>query len=370
MFNCPNCGTELQDGVRFCRICGQQIEQPAQQAPGTFCSTCGSEVPAGNGFCPQCGTPVEFASAQDAQPGATDEGYNNTGFYADPAQGNAGGFAGGASGPETGAPDITGYVNPYAGQPYGAGTGAGRPMGNTGSFGQTGAPYGQQTGGYGQPYGGYRQNTGNFGQTGGFYNNPNDMRTRPYPPVQQPKAPKGTVAGLIYRIVVLVCYGLAMIALAQPVILYMTGYNIMAGGFAMLPLAGEAAAYGGRYGGGIAFAFIFSALLMIVSILLPLIFSIVGAIKAATRIGKPKAFMGIGMAVASMVIFAAAIVFIYISNVLSGSSAINNLYDSYGSYYNVPFTSFVNTGFWFAICMWVGAIVFSKLANAERAKVR
>ncbi|MHA1516420.1 MAG: NINE protein [Candidatus Heimdallarchaeaceae archaeon] len=32
-FFCPNCGTSLEQGVKFCANCGKQIQEPTQQQP-------------------------------------------------------------------------------------------------------------------------------------------------------------------------------------------------------------------------------------------------------------------------------------------------------------------------------------------------
>jgi len=49
---CPNCGTEVPAGVKFCPNCGNKME--VAPAPIT-CPNCGATVPAGSRFCPECG---------------------------------------------------------------------------------------------------------------------------------------------------------------------------------------------------------------------------------------------------------------------------------------------------------------------------
>lgn len=48
-FACPDCGTQLQAGARFCFNCGKKME------PANVCPDCGTELPAGAKFCFSCG---------------------------------------------------------------------------------------------------------------------------------------------------------------------------------------------------------------------------------------------------------------------------------------------------------------------------
>jgi len=49
---CPNCGTMVAEGVKFCPNCGSKMEV----APATIaCPNCGATVPVGSRFCPECG---------------------------------------------------------------------------------------------------------------------------------------------------------------------------------------------------------------------------------------------------------------------------------------------------------------------------
>ena len=63
---CPQCQTEIREGVRFCEDCGARI--------ALSCSTCGAEILPGKKFCGSCGTPVDgqteeqFASPETYTP--------------------------------------------------------------------------------------------------------------------------------------------------------------------------------------------------------------------------------------------------------------------------------------------------------------
>ena len=48
-FACPDCGTQLQAGAKFCFNCGKKIE------PANVCPDCGTALPAGAKFCFNCG---------------------------------------------------------------------------------------------------------------------------------------------------------------------------------------------------------------------------------------------------------------------------------------------------------------------------
>ena len=49
---CPNCGTKLPAGAKFCMNCGQSL------VVKNVCPNCGNELPAGAKFCLNCGTKV------------------------------------------------------------------------------------------------------------------------------------------------------------------------------------------------------------------------------------------------------------------------------------------------------------------------
>lgn len=49
---CPNCNSEVKDGMRFCPKCGTEIPQIR------YCSECGTELKDGMRFCPKCGVSI------------------------------------------------------------------------------------------------------------------------------------------------------------------------------------------------------------------------------------------------------------------------------------------------------------------------
>jgi len=52
---CPACGSENEEGKRFCGDCGQAL--------GLVCSSCGATIEPGKRFCGDCGSPVGGAPA-------------------------------------------------------------------------------------------------------------------------------------------------------------------------------------------------------------------------------------------------------------------------------------------------------------------
>ena len=74
MIQCPTCKTELEDGARFCSVCGNKIEIPSQSAS---CPICGNPLAEGAKFCPVCGTKTE-ASAAPKEEEANDADRNPT----------------------------------------------------------------------------------------------------------------------------------------------------------------------------------------------------------------------------------------------------------------------------------------------------
>jgi hypothetical protein len=45
--DCPKCGFENREGVKFCEECGVKIE--------LICPVCGTTIPPGRKFCGECG---------------------------------------------------------------------------------------------------------------------------------------------------------------------------------------------------------------------------------------------------------------------------------------------------------------------------
>ena len=54
MVACPKCGSQVQQGARFCPSCGTTMTPPAMSA----CPNCGKPVAAGAKFCPECGQKI------------------------------------------------------------------------------------------------------------------------------------------------------------------------------------------------------------------------------------------------------------------------------------------------------------------------
>ncbi len=66
MPKCANCGTELDEGAKFCLECGTPVPQTKK------CIKCGFELPLSAKFCPECGTKQDG----QANPNASDSGLN------------------------------------------------------------------------------------------------------------------------------------------------------------------------------------------------------------------------------------------------------------------------------------------------------
>ena len=68
MVTCQNCGTELEDGAKFCKNCGSQIiekqDENKEDAEFKICDNCGFKVDEDIKFCPKCGSKV--TEKQDA----------------------------------------------------------------------------------------------------------------------------------------------------------------------------------------------------------------------------------------------------------------------------------------------------------------
>ena len=63
MITCPTCGTQLEDGVKFCSECGTPIPQTKK------CIKCGFELPLSVKFCSECGTKQDGSSTPSSGSG-------------------------------------------------------------------------------------------------------------------------------------------------------------------------------------------------------------------------------------------------------------------------------------------------------------
>ena len=57
---CTNCGEEIEDGMKFCGLCGAPAPQNKK------CPSCGAEIPLKMKFCPECGTPQDGSKPKGA----------------------------------------------------------------------------------------------------------------------------------------------------------------------------------------------------------------------------------------------------------------------------------------------------------------
>ena len=57
-FACPDCGTQLQAGAKYCFNCGKKME------PANVCPDCGTELPTGAKFCFSCGRRLSSSCPQ------------------------------------------------------------------------------------------------------------------------------------------------------------------------------------------------------------------------------------------------------------------------------------------------------------------
>ncbi|MBE6508104.1 MAG: zinc-ribbon domain-containing protein [Methanobrevibacter sp.] len=58
MVTCQNCGSEVDEGAKFCKNCGSKMVIEEENANGNatrFCTSCGFEMPKDTKFCPECG---------------------------------------------------------------------------------------------------------------------------------------------------------------------------------------------------------------------------------------------------------------------------------------------------------------------------
>ena len=77
---CAKCETVIEDGSKFCPICGTPVvQEPVKNEPDNpvFCQKCGTELFIDDSFCPSCGCPVNGAGVSKTYSGsyiAHDEG--------------------------------------------------------------------------------------------------------------------------------------------------------------------------------------------------------------------------------------------------------------------------------------------------------
>ncbi len=62
MKNCPNCNGQISDSAKFCKHCGNKIEQKPQFV---FCEECGAKIEVNAPFCEECGAKGSGAQADD-----------------------------------------------------------------------------------------------------------------------------------------------------------------------------------------------------------------------------------------------------------------------------------------------------------------
>ena len=55
MATCPKCNGQISDTAKFCKHCGNKIEQ---KPAFVFCEECGAKIEANAPFCEECGAKV------------------------------------------------------------------------------------------------------------------------------------------------------------------------------------------------------------------------------------------------------------------------------------------------------------------------
>lgn len=76
IWNCGNCGAEIDEGTQFCPKCGTKINWETPQTDQTFtCGNCGGEFKGRVEYCPHCGTNINWESTNNNQ-NETSERYN------------------------------------------------------------------------------------------------------------------------------------------------------------------------------------------------------------------------------------------------------------------------------------------------------
>ena len=62
MVTCQSCGSEVDEGAKFCKNCGSEViveEENENISETKFCANCGFEMPQSTKFCPECGTSTD-----------------------------------------------------------------------------------------------------------------------------------------------------------------------------------------------------------------------------------------------------------------------------------------------------------------------
>lgn len=62
MVTCQSCGSEVDEGAKFCKNCGSEViieEENIDDSETKFCANCGFEMPKSTKFCPECGTATD-----------------------------------------------------------------------------------------------------------------------------------------------------------------------------------------------------------------------------------------------------------------------------------------------------------------------
>ena len=68
IWNCGNCGAEIDEGTQFCPKCGTKINWETPQTDQTFtCGNCGGEFKGRVEYCPHCGTNINWESTNNNQ---------------------------------------------------------------------------------------------------------------------------------------------------------------------------------------------------------------------------------------------------------------------------------------------------------------
>jgi len=64
MKHCPICNGEVKDTAKFCRHCGNKIEEKVQSKE-VFCEECGAKLEPGSTFCDECGAKRELVITKE-----------------------------------------------------------------------------------------------------------------------------------------------------------------------------------------------------------------------------------------------------------------------------------------------------------------